>query len=96
MKLFLMIGGPLAVPFIAWLPAKFWTMCGDPWCLKVYPDWLDRMISSMALPYLDKDIGIAADQMEFLEVYIASVLIMETVAFALLFRFKNLFDAEEV
>lgn len=96
MKLFLMIGGPLAIPFIAWLPAKFWTTCGDPWCLKIYPDWLDRMISSLALPYLDKDIGIAAEQIEFLEVYIVSVLIMEMTAFVLLFWYKDLFDTEEI
>jgi hypothetical protein len=95
MKLFLMIGVPLAIPFIAWVPAEFWTMCGNPWCLKVYPDWLDRMISSLALPYLDTDIGTAAEQLEFIEVYIASVVIMEVVAAALLFKFKDKFNDDE-
>ena len=92
MKLFLMIAVPVAIPFIAWIPAKFWTICGEPWCLKIYPEWLDRMIYSLAMPYLGTDIGDAAEQMEFIEVYIASVIIMEVVALILILVFKDVFD----
>lgn len=95
MKLFLAIAVPLSIPFIAWIPAKFWVYCGDPWCLKVYPDWLDRFIYHLAEPYLDKDIGEAALQMEFIETYLASVLIMEIAALLLFFTFKHVFDEEQ-
>lgn len=79
----------LTVPFLGWLPARFWTVCGDPWCLKVYPDWLDRRIYSLASPYLAEDISLAADQMEFLEVWIASVIILEIATFSVLFLCKE-------
>lgn len=94
MKLFLMIAVPLFIPFIAWIPAKFWVYSGDPWCLRVYPDWLDRTIYNLALPYLPEDIGDAAVQMEFIEVYIASVVIMEAVALVLFFSCRHVFDEE--
>lgn len=94
MKLFLKIVVPLSIPFIAWIPAKFWVYCGDPWCLKVYPDWLDRMIYNVALPYLDNDMVEAALEMEFIETYIASVIIMEIVALLLYLVFKDEFNEE--
>lgn len=94
MKLFLMLATPLSIPLIAWLPAKFWTLCGEPWCLKIYPEWLDRLIYSFALPYLDEDIGVAASQMEFIEVWIASVIIMELAGFLLFYKFRDVFNDE--
>jgi hypothetical protein len=95
MKAFPVIGILSSVPFIAWLPARFWTHCGNPWCLSVYPDWLDRRIYSLAHPYLAEDMSLAADQMEFLEVWIASVIIMQIFAASALYLLKDKFSDDD-
>jgi hypothetical protein len=91
MKTFNVLAVILAIPPIAWLPARFWIFCGEPWCLSVYPEWLDRYIYSKALPYLPEDMSLAAEQMEFIEVWIASVIIMEIVALVSIYKFKDKF-----
>ncbi len=89
MRTFITVLTILGIPFIAWLPAKFWSMCGDPWCLKVFPSWLDRMIYGIASPYLDSDIATAAQQMEFVEIWISSVVILEIFAVVMLYLFRD-------
>lgn len=89
MRTYLVIGVLLSIPIIAWIPAQFWTLCGNPWCLNVYPDWLDRFIYSLALPYLSQDMIMAAAQMEFLEVWITTVIILEAFILLMLFLFKD-------
>lgn len=85
----------LAIPIIAWLPARLWTVCGDPWCLKIYPEWLDNKIYSLASPYLANELSIAAEQMEFLEVWIVSVLILQLFTSCALFLCRNVFKEDE-
>jgi hypothetical protein len=89
------IGVLLAMPVIAWLPARFWTVCGNPWCLKVYPDWIDKMIYGLAQPYLADDVSMAAEQMDFLEVWIASVLILQVVTLSVLYWCKDKFTEDD-
>jgi hypothetical protein len=84
-----------SIPFIAWVPANFWTLCGDPWCLKIFPEWLDKIIASLALPFLDKDILTAAEQINFLEVWLSSAIIMEIVALLILFLSRNVFKEDD-
>jgi len=91
-KKFIMIWCLVSMPVIAWLPAKFWVLEGNLWCLEFYPDWLDRFIYSMASPYLSPDMTIAAEQMEFLEVWIASAIMLEAFSLLLMFLFKDKFD----
>ncbi len=81
----------LAMPVIAWVPARFWTLCGAPWCLNIYPEWLDRYIYSKALPYLHPDMNAAAEQMEFLETWIVTTIILEIVSLLLIFLLKDTF-----
>jgi hypothetical protein len=95
MKVRYVIGVLLAMPVIAWLPARLWTTCGNPWCLKIYPDWLDKMIYSLAHQYLADDISMAAEQMDFLEVWIASVLILQIVSLSAMFWCKDKFRDDE-
>lgn len=82
-RLFMLIGFAVAIPFIAWLPARFWSICGEPWCLKFIPNWLDKIFYSMASPYLNEDMIIAAEQMEFIEIWFSSVVILEIVVLPL-------------
>lgn len=89
MKVFLVTFSLLSIPVIAWLPARFWTMCGDPWCIKFYPDWLDNFIIRTSLPYLSPDMFIAESQISFLQVWIASVIIMETFLIITIFLFRH-------
>lgn len=74
---FIFIWGILSTPIIAYSIARIWVLCGYLWCLDFYPEWLDRFIFSKAFPYLSEDMVIAASQMEFLEVWVASAIIME-------------------
>ncbi len=89
------LGVFLAIPFIAWLPARFWTVCGEPWCLKIFPEWSDRVLYAIASPYLDGDMIRAAEQMDFLEVWISTVIILVIITvslFTLLQHKLNEFD----
>lgn len=45
----------------------------------------------MALPYLSEEMEIAAEQMEFIEVWIASAIIMEICFLLLMFLTKKYF-----
>lgn len=94
MRTFITVLSILGIPFIAWLPAKFWSMWSDPWCLKIFPPWLDHMIYVAAGPYLDKDIVTAAQQMEFVEIWISSVIILEIFAAVMLYLFGDKFNYE--
>lgn len=76
---YILAGCFLAIPFIAWLPARFWVACGYLWCLEVFPARIDSLIYTVASPYLDSDISVAAGQMEFMEIWLSSVVIMEIV-----------------
>jgi hypothetical protein len=80
------------MPVIAWLPAKFWVLAGNLWCLNFYPGWLDRFIYSIASPYLSEDMVLAAEQMEFLEVWFATAIILETVSLLMMFWLKDKFN----
>jgi len=84
-----------SIPFIAWVPANLWTLCGDPWCLKFFPESLDKLISSLALPFLDKDILTAAEQINFLEVWLSSAIIMEIIALLILYLSRNVFKEDD-
>lgn len=77
MVTFILVLGLLSMPVIAFIFTRLWIMCGYLWCLEVYPEWLDRFIYSKALPYLSPDMTEAASQMEFIEVWIASTVILE-------------------
>lgn len=92
MKKFIVIWCLVSMPFIAWLPAKFWVLAGNLWCLEIYPEWLDRFIYSVASPYLSHDMTIAAEQMEFLEVWIASAVMLEIMSLVAMFFLKDKFD----
>lgn len=78
-RVFIVAGCFVAIPFIAWLPARFWSISGEPWCLKVIPHWLDKIFYSIASPYLNQDMIIAAEQMEFIEIWFSSVVILEII-----------------
>jgi hypothetical protein len=78
MVTFILVLGLVSMPVIAFIFTRLWIMCGYLWCLEVYPEWLDRFIYSKALPYLSADMTEAASQMEFIEVWIASTVILET------------------
>lgn len=86
---FIVVWGVLSTPVIAYIFARIWVLFGYLWCLDFYPEWLDRLIYSKALPYLSKDMVIAANQMEFLEVWIASAIIVETFFLLMVFLFRN-------
>lgn len=92
MKKFIVIWGFLTMPLIAWVPASLWNACGYLWCLTIYPDWLDRFIYSIARQYLSEDMVVAAQQLEFLEVWIASAIILEVFWCTMIFMFKNKFN----
>ena len=91
-KKFIVIWCLISMPVIAWLPAKFWVLAGNLWCLEFYPDWLDRLIYSVSSPYLSQDMTMAAEQMEFLEVWIASAIILEACSLLMMFLLKEKFD----
>ena len=91
-KIFIVFWCLVSMPVIAWLPAKFWVLAGNLWCLEVYPVWLDRFLYSIASPYLSQDMSMAAEQMEFLEVWIASALILEIVSLVLMLLLKDKFN----
>jgi len=93
MRTFLFIGVVLAMPVIAWVPARFWVLCGEPWCLDFYPEWLDRSIYLLVAPYLSADMVIAAGQMEFIEVLLASTIILEIFSLGLIYLFKDKLSA---
>jgi len=95
MKAFFAVVFLFGIPVIAWLPARLWTICGDPWCLSVYPEWLDSKIYSLARPYLDEDISMAAEQMEFLEVWISSVIILQAFMLVILFLCRDKFSEND-
>lgn len=82
------------IPVIAWLPARLWTVCGDPWCLKVFPDWLDSLLYSLLHHYLDDEMTMAAEQMDFLEVWISSILIIQIFTLSLLLFCKYKFTED--
>jgi len=86
---FIVVWGVLSTPVIAYIFARIWVLAGYLWCLDFYPEWLDRAIFSMALPYLSDDMVLAASQMEFLEVWIASAVILEVFLLVLIFSFRN-------
>lgn len=90
-RVFIIAGCIIAIPFIAWLPARFWSICGDPWCLKFIPPWLDKIFYSIASPYLNEDMIIAAEQMEFIEIWFSSVVILELVVLPLGYVLINKF-----
>jgi len=92
MRKFIVVWCLVSMPIIAWLPAKFWVLAGNLWCLEVYPDWLDRFIYSIASPYLSEDMVLAAEQMEFLEVWLATAFILEIVSLLLMFLLKSKFE----
>ena len=92
-KKFIVIWCLISMPVIAWLPAKFWVLSGNLWCLEFFPDWLDRFMYSTASPYLSQDMILAAEQMEFLEVWFASALILEVFSLLLMFLLRKKFDA---
>lgn len=93
-RFLMLLGFAVAIPFIAWLPARFWSITSEPWCLKVIPHWLDKIFYSIASPYLNQDMIIAAEQMEFIEIWFSSVVILEIivlpVCFILVTRFCNI------
>lgn len=91
MKTFLLLTFLGGVPFIAWLPARLWTLCGDPWCLEVFPDWLDHLIYWMAQHYLSHEMTIAAEQMDFIEVWMSSIIIIYLFASAIYLPFRDKF-----
>lgn len=88
MVTFILVLGILSMPVIAFIFTRLWIMCGHLWCLEVYPEWLDRFIYSKALPFLSPDMTEAASQMEFIEVWIASTVILETFFLFALFLLK--------
>lgn len=92
MKAFILMVFFIGIPGIAWLPARLWTICGDPWCLNIYPAWLDKITYTIARPYLDQDIGTAAEQMDFLAVWISSVTIMQLFMLIILFLYRDEFN----
>lgn len=96
MKALKMLGIFCAVPIIAWLPSRFWTECGDPWCLKVFPEWLDRKIYSIVHPYLAHEMTVAAAQMDFIEVWISSVVILELIAISIVFLSQDKFRDDDL
>ena len=64
---------------LSWLIAKWWSVSsGDPWCLHCFPGWIDKIIYQIARPLLSENIGTAAEQMDFIEVWI-STFIMTTI-----------------
>lgn len=86
---FIVVWGVLSTPVIAYIFARIWVLSGYLWCLNVYPEWLDRSIYSIARPYLSEDMVLAANQMEFLEVWIASAVILEIFFLLMIFSFRN-------
>lgn len=82
---FIVIWGVLSTPVIAYIFARIWVLLGYLWVLDIYPEWLDRFIYAKAFPYLSRDMVIAASQMEFLEVWIASAVIVEIFFLLLIF-----------
>lgn len=86
---FIIVWGVLSTPVIAYIFARIWVLVGYLWCLNFYPEWLDRFIYAKALPYLSQDMVIAANQMEFLEVWIASALIVEIFFLFLIFLLRD-------
>jgi hypothetical protein len=86
---FIVVWGVLSTPVIAYIFARIWILFGYLWCLDFYPEWLDRAIYSMASPYLSEDMVLAANQMEFLEVWIASAVILEILFLLMIFLFGN-------
>jgi len=82
---FIVLWGVLSTPVIAYIFARIWVLLGYLWCLDIYPEWLDRFIYVKATPYLSQDMVIAASQMEFLEVWIASAILVEIFFLFLIF-----------
>jgi hypothetical protein len=97
MKAFLKFGGFLVSLPVSWLIARWWDMLsGDPWCLHYFPKWADASLHFIIKPLLSNDIGIAAEQMDFMEVWILTFIMTSAVAvagFALIK--KHLFDGSE-
>jgi len=91
MLLYFIVAVVLSMPLIAWIPAKFWYLCGDPWCLHAYPDWLDRLLYNLSSPLLASDMILAAEQMDFFEIWLATVIILEILSLLLLFIFRKSF-----
>jgi hypothetical protein len=92
MKTFILVWCLLSMPVIGWVAAKFWVLCGYLWCLEIYPDWLDKFIYAKATPFLASDMILAAEQMEFLEVWIASTIILEIFALSMFLLLKDKFN----
>ena len=87
---FIAVFGLLSMPFISWVFTRVWILAGRPWCLDVYPVWLDRFIYAMAEPYLSAEMIEAATQMEFIEVLIVATLLLElTFSVFMFFLYKN-------
>lgn len=90
-------GGLLLSLLISWQIAEWWSMLSsDPWCLHCFPKWLDKQIYSIASPYLSNDMGSAAEQMDFIEVFIATFIMTTVVLIPVSPTIKNiLFECPE-
>jgi hypothetical protein len=90
--------GLLLSLLIAWVIAGWWSMLSsDPWCLYCFPKWLDKQIYSIASPFLSYDMGTAAEQMDFIEVFIATFIMASVVLIPLIpIAKENLFEGPEI
>lgn len=83
-----LIGSLCLASFVSLFPAKWGNTAVEQLCLSLIPDWADKAIYSTLRPLLSEDIGNAAEQMDFIEVWFTSFLMMAAVMFTLLLAYK--------
>ena len=74
---------------VSFLPAKWGSSTVEQLCLSLIPGWADRAIYSALRPLLSEDIGNAAVQMDFIEVWLVSFIILAAVMITILFFFNT-------
>lgn len=79
---------------VSWLIARWWnTYSGDPWCLHFFPKWADKVILLIVSPLLSQDIGTAAEQMDFVEVWV-TVFILTSIFILIILTVLNMHKIE--
>ena len=83
--------GLLCSLIISWDIAGWWNMlASDPWCLHCFPKWVDKQIYSIASPFLSYDMGSAAEQMDFIEIFIAAFIMTSLALIPIIPLIKNI------
>ena len=88
MKAYKIFGSLPPALFLSWFLAQWWNSSFDPWCLHYFPKWADKIIYNSTHSLLSEDIGNAANQMDMLEVWFSSFILVEMALLTILFVYE--------